>query len=136
MGSTVRHGFSGASLSDERFTDLNFADNAVIFAETMPELTVFLETLSGESEYLELLISWMKTKIQEFSHTVDQVSSTVSCRFEEVVVVSVFHYLGYLISDYGCLGRDGPSPRSGLGCNVVTGGSNLVLVALIHKDES
>ena len=45
MGSMVRRGFSGASLSDERFTDLDFADDAVIFAETMQELTGFLEAL-------------------------------------------------------------------------------------------
>ena len=63
MGSTVRHGFSGASLGDERFTDLDFADDAVIFAETMQELTGFLDALSGESGRLGLRISWMKTKI-------------------------------------------------------------------------
>ena len=101
MGSTVGHGFSGASLGDERFTDLDFADDAVIFAETMQELTGFLDALSGESGRLGLRISWMKTKIQQFIHTVDQACSVVSCGDEEVEVVSVFPYLGSRISDDG-----------------------------------
>ena len=40
MGSTVGRGFSGASLGDERFTDLELADDAVIFGDTMQKLTV------------------------------------------------------------------------------------------------
>ena len=103
MGSTVGRGFSGASLGDERFTDLDFADDAVIFAETMQELTGFLEALSEESERLGLRISWMKTKIQQFIHAVDQACNVVSCGEEEVEVVSVFPYLGSRISDDGSI---------------------------------
>ena len=40
IGSTVGRGFSGASLGDERFTDLELADDAVIFGDTMQKLTV------------------------------------------------------------------------------------------------
>ena len=103
MGSTVRHGFSGASLGDERFTDLDFAEDAVVFAETIQELTGFLQALSWESGRLGQRISWMKTMIQQFIHTVDQVCSVVSCGEEEVEVVSVFPYLSSQISDNGSI---------------------------------
>ena len=35
MGRTIDQGFQGASFDEVRFTDLDFADEAVIFAETM-----------------------------------------------------------------------------------------------------
>ncbi|KAG2470023.1 STT3A glycosyltransferase, partial [Polypterus senegalus] len=57
----------GASVSEERFTDLDFADDAVIFAESMEALIGALKGLSEESECLGLRVSWIKTKIQAFN---------------------------------------------------------------------
>ena len=101
MEGTVSRGFSGVSFGEERFTDLDFADDAVIFAETMDELTLFLDALSRESEGLGLRVSWMKTKIQQFLHTVDQMCDEVNCGDERVEVVPVFSYLGSKISSDG-----------------------------------
>ena len=98
MEGAVNRGFSVVSFGEERFTDLDFADDAVIFAETMGELTGFLDALAGESEGLGLRVSWVKTKIQQFLHTVDELCSEANCRGEVVEIVPVFSYLGSKIS--------------------------------------
>ena len=53
-------------LGDVRITDLDFADDALILAETIKTQTEALETLSEESQRLGLHVSWIKTKIQAF----------------------------------------------------------------------
>ena len=83
MGRTVSSSSLGASFGNERFTDLDFADDGVILAETVEILVASLDVLSRESEILGLRVSWMKTKIQKFIQAVDQVSS-VSCCGEEL----------------------------------------------------
>ena len=65
----------------------------------------FLRALSDESKDVGPCISWMKTKIQQFIHTVDLVCSIVSCG-KEVYVVSVFPYLGSRISDDGSISAE------------------------------
>ena len=101
MGRTVDQGFRGASFGEVGFTDLDFADDAVIFAETMRDLVLFLEALAREAECLGLHVSWMKTKIQHFIQAVDQVCSTVTCCGEQVQVVDSFPYLGSRVSSDG-----------------------------------
>ena len=54
------------SFGDVRITDPDFADDAVIPAETIETLTEALETMSEESEPLGLHVSWIKTEIQAF----------------------------------------------------------------------
>ena len=46
MGRVVRRTSCGASFGDVRITDLDFADDALILAETIETLTEALETLS------------------------------------------------------------------------------------------
>ena len=53
-------------------TDHDFADDIVIFAETLEALVVFLDTLSIESKPLGLKVSWIKTKIQKFVAFLDE----------------------------------------------------------------
>ena len=95
----------GALFSEERFTDLNFADDAVIFAEYMQSLVESLTALNQESGSLGFRVSWIKNKIQNFLHSVDQVSA-VTCCGEAVDVVEVFHYLGSQITPDGISDRD------------------------------
>ena len=52
-----------ASFGNVKISDLDFADDAVIFAENLDILLGALEVLNEESESLELLVSWVKTKI-------------------------------------------------------------------------
>ena len=54
---------SRTSICDEKFTDIESAEDAVIFAETMEVHVASLDVLSKESERLGLRVSWVKTKI-------------------------------------------------------------------------
>ena len=61
----------GASFGNVNISDLDFADDAVIFAETLNILLGVLEVLNEESEPLGLWVSWVKTKIQAFIDILD-----------------------------------------------------------------
>ena len=84
----------GVSFVDDRFTDLDFADDAVIFAETAGALTEALEKLSEEAEPLGLRVSWTKTKIQDFGDLFDDAVDSLTVAGEKVEVVEKFTYLG------------------------------------------
>ena len=49
-------------------SDLHFANFAVIFADALEILLGALKVLNEESEPLGLWVSWVKTKIQAFTH--------------------------------------------------------------------
>ena len=89
-----------ASFGMERFTDLDFADDAFIFAENMQSL---VESLSQESGSLGLRVSWIKAKIQNFLQAVNQVT-TITCCGEAVDVIMVFPYLGSQVTPDGLSG--------------------------------
>ena len=94
-------GFGESTGDFNSATSLDFADDAVIFAETLEGLVLFLEALSKESEHLGLQVSWIKTKIQCFIQTVDQACEKVMCSGNLVDVVEVFPYLGSRITSDG-----------------------------------
>ena len=52
----------GALFGNVKISDFDFADDAVIFAETLDILLGALEVLNEESEPLGLRVSWVKTK--------------------------------------------------------------------------
>ena len=52
-------------------SDLDFTDDAVIFAETLDILLGALDVLNEESEPLGSRVSWVKTKIQAFIDILD-----------------------------------------------------------------
>jgi len=97
MDRVVGESGCGASFGDVRITDLDFADDAVILAETLDVLTEALETLTVEAEPLGLRVSWIKTKIQDFGSILD--AATKSCHVvgEKVEVVEKFTYLGSVV---------------------------------------
>ncbi|KAG0714353.1 Ubiquitin carboxyl-terminal hydrolase 46 [Chionoecetes opilio] len=55
----------GASIGNTKITDLVFADDAVIFAESLEVLAMALEALHEEAKPLGLEVSWLKTKVQQ-----------------------------------------------------------------------
>ena len=57
----------GASFGNVKISDLDFADGAVILAETPDILLGSLEVLNEASELLGIWVSWVKTKIQAFN---------------------------------------------------------------------
>ncbi|KAG2470143.1 MTSSL protein, partial [Polypterus senegalus] len=81
-------------MGEESFTDLDFADNAVIFVESMDALIGALKILSEESECLGLQVSWIKRKIQAFNELLGTASDSVSICGENVDLVKRFTYLG------------------------------------------
>ena len=61
----------GVSFGTVRITDLDLADDEVIFAETTEVLAGALDSLSEEAEPLEVRVSWIKTKVQAFGDILD-----------------------------------------------------------------
>ena len=84
LGRMSERSSCGASFGNIKIADLDFADDAVIFAETLDNLLGALEVLNEESEPLGLQVSWVKTKIQAFNDAlhgqkyVDTSSSIIS----------------------------------------------------------
>uniref|UniRef100_A0A3B3TD22 Reverse transcriptase domain-containing protein n=1 Tax=Paramormyrops kingsleyae TaxID=1676925 RepID=A0A3B3TD22_9TELE len=92
LGRVVGSSSCGASVGEERFTDLDFADNAVILAESIEALIGALERLREEFECLGLLVSWIKTKIQAFNDFLGTATCSVSICRENVELVERFTY--------------------------------------------
>ena len=74
----------GASFGNVKISDLDFADDAVIFAETVDILLGVLEVLNEDSEPLGLWVSWVKTKIQAFNDIMDAAILSVCVCCEDV----------------------------------------------------
>ena len=73
-----------ASFGNVKISDFGFADDAVIFAETLGILLGALEVLNEESQSLGLRVSWVKTKIQAFNDILDAVILSVPVCGENV----------------------------------------------------
>ena len=100
MGETVGNTDCGVSMGDARITDLDFADDIAIFAETLEALVTALDTLSIESRPLGLKVSWIKTKIQKFVGFFvenNNLPPPVVVQGEPVSFVDNFVYLGSAI---------------------------------------
>ena len=76
----------GLSFGAVRITDLDFADDAVIFAETTVVLAGALDLLSVEAEPLGLRVSWIKTKVQAFGDILDATVELIPPNGENVEV--------------------------------------------------
>ena len=62
----------GASVDNTEITDLAFADDAAIFAESLEVLVMALEALHEEVKPLGLKVTWAKTKVQGFGGILDE----------------------------------------------------------------
>ena len=101
-----------------QISDLEFADDAAILADTLEMLTGALETLGTELEPLGLRISWVKTKLQIFNDTLDDAVSSVSVCGNNVDCIHRFTYLGSDISDCASCGPE-VNRRIGRACGVM-----------------
>ena len=72
----------------------DFADDAVIFAETLDIPLGALQVLNEESEPLGIRVSWVKTKIQAFNDTLNAAIFSVPVCGMDVEVTERFIYLG------------------------------------------
>ena len=62
LGSMLERSSCGALFGNVKISDLHFADDAVIFAESLDILLGALEVLNAESEPLGLWVSWVKIR--------------------------------------------------------------------------
>ena len=86
LGRMLERSSCDASFGNVKISDLDSADDAVIFAETLDILLGALEVLNGESEPLGLRVSWVKTKIQAFNDILDATILSVPVCGEDVEV--------------------------------------------------
>ena len=92
LGRMLERSSCGASFGNVKISDLDFADDAVIFAETPDILLGALKVLNEESEPLGLRVSWVKTKIQAFIDILDAAILSVPVCSEDVTYLgSVIH---------------------------------------------
>ena len=84
----------GASFGNIKISDFDFADDAVIFAETLDIHLRALEVLNEESEPLGLRVSLVKTKIQAFNDILEAAILSVPVCGEDVEVTERFTSLG------------------------------------------
>ena len=94
MGRMLERSSCGASIGNVKISDLDFAEDAVIFAETLDILLGALKVLNEELELLGLQISWVKTKIQPFNDILDAAILSAPVCGEDVEVMERFTYLG------------------------------------------
>ncbi|KAG0713639.1 Pikachurin [Chionoecetes opilio] len=91
----------GASVGNTKITDLVFADDAVIFAESLEVLVMALEALHEEAKPLGLEVSWLKTKVQVFGDLLDEAVQTVHACGEDIEILESFTYLGSAVHNDG-----------------------------------
>ena len=102
LGRMSERSSCGVSFGNVKISDLDFADDAVIFAETLDILLGALEVLNEMSEQLGLRVSWVKTKIQAFNDILDAAVLSVPVCGEDVEVTERFTYLGSDIHVSAC----------------------------------
>ncbi|KAG0720925.1 LINE-1 retrotransposable element ORF2 protein [Chionoecetes opilio] len=91
----------GASVGNTKITDLVFADDAVIFAESLEVLVMALEALHEEAKPLGLEVSWLKTKVQVFGDLLDEAVQSVHACGEDIEILKSFAYLGSAVHNDG-----------------------------------
>ena len=84
----------GASFGNVKISDLDFAYEAVILAETLDILLGALEVLSEESEATGLRVSWVKTEIKAFNDILDAATLSAPVCGEDVEVTERFTSIG------------------------------------------
>ena len=84
----------GASFGNVKISVIDFADDAVIFANTLGIILGAHGVPIEESEPLGLRVSWIKTKIQAFNDILDAAILSAPICGENVEVTEIFTYLG------------------------------------------
>ena len=93
LGRMSERSSCGASFGNVKISDLDIAEYAAIFAETLDILMGALEVLNEESGPLRLWVFWVKTKIQAFTGILDAAVLSVLVCGEDVEVTERFTYL-------------------------------------------
>ena len=78
----------GASVGNTKITDLVFADDGAIFAESLEVLVMALEALHEEVKPLGLTVSW--AKVQVFEGVLDETVQSVHACGEDIEILKNF----------------------------------------------
>ena len=97
---------------------LFFADDAVIFAESLEVLVMVLETLHEEAKPLVFQVSWIKTKIQVFGVLLGETVQSIHACNGEIDILDSFTYFGSLVYNNGGLGQE-VLQCIGVACDVI-----------------
>ena len=124
------------SFGNVKISDLDFADDAIILAETLDILLGVLEVLNEESEPLELRVSWVKAKIQAFNDILDAAILSLPVCGEDVEVTERFAYLGSDIHVSAGCEPEVETSGSGLGNHGFTGSWSVAVSVPVQVDES
>ncbi len=101
LGKVADQSHCGASVGNTKVSDLVFADDAVILAESIEVLVMALEVLHEEAKPLGLEVSWTKTKVQAFAGLLDDTVQSVHACAEDIEVLESFTYLGSVVHNNG-----------------------------------
>ena len=101
LGRAVDRSRCGADIGNTKITDLDFADDAVIFAESLEVLVLALEALHEDAKPLGLKVSWIKTKVQVFGDLLDEAVRSVHVCGENIDILDSFTYLGSEVHNDG-----------------------------------
>ena len=94
----------GLKFGDHTITDVDFADDLAILADSMEQLLESLRILQEEAAKVGLHINWNKTKIMAIGPPSPAANSSVSLdSTTSIEVVQDFTYLGSIISSNGSL---------------------------------
>src|SRR6218665_3363788 len=93
---TVSQGSLGINIGTERFTDLDYADDVALLAESCGDVVDSLETMSQKASRFGLEINWTKTKIQPIS-VQSTIPDHVLVAGNQMELVRGFCYLGSLV---------------------------------------
>ena len=83
----------GASVGNTKITDLVFADDAAIFAESLEVMVMALEALHEEVKPLGVKISSGKTKVPVFRGVLDDTVQAVPAWSEDIEILKNSHTL-------------------------------------------
>jgi len=84
------------ALGQSSFTDLNLADDVSLLAEMLELLVPILKTMASEVASIGLEVNGQKTKVQSLGCREDM-PLTIKAQCQDIIVVDVFVYLGFLI---------------------------------------
>ncbi|KAG0712322.1 hypothetical protein GWK47_018747 [Chionoecetes opilio] len=87
LGKVVDQSDCGASFGNAKITDLVFADDAVIFTESLEVLVMALGALHEEAKPLGLGVSRLKTKVQVFGGLLDETVQSVHACDEDIEIL-------------------------------------------------
>ena len=79
----------------------SFANDAVIFAESLEVLMMAFEALHEEAKTLGLQVSWPKTKVQMFGGLLGETIHSMYMCSEDTDILDSFKYLGSVVHNNG-----------------------------------